>query len=208
MRHVIELAVVIAANVLGAAMSFPQVARLWRTRSVDGVSAGWAVMSIVNNAWWTAYSIASKNWALLPVSSLSFVGYSAVLVALVRFHPDRRALMSVASGSLAVGVAAIPAAALVTRDWLAVGVVLGVLYGAQLMPAVVTVYRSDDVTGVSAPTWVMAMVEAALWLAYGLATSERAIVVFSVAGLIPATAVLAAVARAWWQAQAATVVAA
>jgi uncharacterized protein with PQ loop repeat len=49
--------VVIAANVLGAAMAVPQARKLLRTRRTDGVSVTWAAISVTVNAWWGVYGI-------------------------------------------------------------------------------------------------------------------------------------------------------
>jgi uncharacterized protein with PQ loop repeat len=156
-------AVVIAANVLGAAMAVPQATRIHRTRSVRGVSLSWAVMSATINGWWGSYGLAVGDAAIVPVSIVSVMVYLAIATMVVRWSDTSvtRALLA-AVGASAV-VSSLPVAALALGGWPIAGIVLGGLYGVQLAPAVVAVYRSTDVSGVSPATWIIAFVEAALW---------------------------------------------
>ena len=183
--------VVIAANVLGGAMALPQAIKLVRSRRVDGVSALWAGISATVNAWWAAYGLGIGDLSIVPVSIVSVMAYLAIAVALVRFGsaPSLRSATIVAGS--AVLISAVPALALVIGGWATAGIVLGALYGVQLSPAVVAVYRAPDVSGVSAATWSIAFAEAVLWGVYGIARPDIGLITLAATGLAMSTLVLA-----------------
>lgn len=188
MLQLFPLAVVVAANVLGAAMAIPQARTLYRTRNTSGVSPTWAAMSIAINAWWGAYAIGIRDLAILPVSIVSVTAYSAIAIALLRFNPSRSTtLRGLGLGAL---VAVIPLPVAVSGNWQITGVLLGALYALQLSPAVVAVYRSADVTGVSMGTWLMAWVEAVLWAVYSVPARDAGLLALAATGLAMSSLVL------------------
>lgn len=188
MPIVVELLVVVAANVLGAAMSLPQVVRLLRTRQVSGVSPAWAALSVVSNVWWLAYGVGVGSWAIVPVAVVSVLGYTAIVAALAAFGGGGSARVAVVVPVLAV--AGLPAVGLWLGGWAAAGVVLGALYAVQLAPAVLGAYRAADLRGVSAGTWACAWLEAALWGVYGIAAGDAGLLALAVAGLAMSSLVL------------------
>lgn len=182
--------VVIAANVLGSAMAVPQARKLLRNRNADGVSVSWAAISATVNAWWGFYGIGVGDWSIVPVSVVSVLAYIVIAVAILRFTPTPTLRQVRPAVATTIAVAAIPAAALVIDGWVTAGIVLGALYGIQLSPAVVNVYRSIDVSGVSLATWVIAFVEATLWGAYGIANLDIGLMALASTGLVMSTLVL------------------
>lgn len=182
--------VVVAANVLGGAMALPQAAKLARSRRVDGVSAAWAGISAAVNAWWVAYGFGIGDLGIVPVSAVSVIAYVAIAVCLVRFGPDRALRTTTVAVLSGTGIAAIPLAVLLAEGWGAAGVVLGTLYGVQLSPAVVAVYRAPDVSGVSAATWSLAFLEAAAWGVYGFARLDPGLLTLAATGLAMSALVL------------------
>lgn len=183
--------VVIAANVLGAAMAVPQALKLLRTRRTDGVSVTWAVMSATVNAWWGVYGVCVDEYSIVPVSVVSVGSYLVIAVGVVRFSSaSKRELVVPALGAVAL-VSTVPVFALVADGWVTAGIVLGALYGVQLLPAVLAVYRTVDVSGVAASTWVIAFVEATLWGVYGFASVDVGLVTLAATGVVMSTLVLA-----------------
>jgi len=179
--------IVVAATVLGSGMAFPQAHRLFRTRRVDGVSAGWVGVSLALNGWWLAYGLAAGVWALVPVSALSLLLYASIAVLYV--HTSGWAsLRTMTVGGLVL--AAVPLPFLVVGGWTVAGAVVGVSYGLQLLPAVVTAFRAPDLTGVSAGTWILALVESSLWLVYGLAVTDIALIVGGTSGVLMSSLIL------------------
>jgi uncharacterized protein with PQ loop repeat len=178
------------ANVLGASMAIPQATRLIRHRRVEGVSAVWAAMSITVNVWWVAYAVGAGEWAIMPVAVISVAAYSAVAMALARYSPARPRAGVTSPLLAAAAIGSLPLLALTVGGWPVAGVVLGMIYGIQMLPAVIIVYRSHDLTGVSAATWTMAWSEALLWGIYGVAGRDPGLLSFGAAGLVVSTAIL------------------
>jgi uncharacterized protein with PQ loop repeat len=179
---------VVAANVLGTLMVMPQAVRVLRTGHVGGVSPVWAGTGLAFNSWWLAYGIGTPILAVIPVSAISMAVYLLLATGLVRHHA--RALAPVVR---TLGVAAlVPLPALVGGGWPAVGVLLGLLYGVQLLPAVVAAWRSPDIGGISRTTWVLAWSEAALWGVVGTARADAGLSVIGVTGTLMSSLVLLA----------------
>ena len=143
---------VVVATVLGSWMAFPQARRLARTGRVDGVSPVWIGVSLAINGWWLTYGLAAGVWALVPVSAISLVLYASMAVVYVR-AVGRPAVAPFAGGFFLLGM--IPLPFLVVGGWQLAAVAVGLCYGVQLLPAVVSACRTRDLVGVSAPTWLM-----------------------------------------------------
>ena len=193
MSPLVETLVIIAANVIGAAMAFPQAWRVLRHRQIAGVSPTWAAVSVITNAWWVVYALAIGNPAIIPVAGVSVIGYAAIVVGLAH----QGALVD--GFGLALGasmaVALVPLAALQLGGWPIAGLSLGLLYAVQLSPAVITAIRASDLVGVATGTWIVAAVESALWGVYGVARGDLGLISLAVVGIVMSTIVLTRVAR-------------
>ena len=183
--------IVVAASVLGSGMALPQALKLARTQNVDGVSAVWIGVSMAINIWWTIYAVHESVWALLPVSLVSLALYSVMAVIYSR-SIGRSALAGFAIGALVLGMAPLPA--LLLAGWAAAGLAIGLSYGIQLAPAVVATYRTRDLSGVSPGTWIISLVEALLWLAYGAMIADLALLAGGTTGAVMAVAILSRLA--------------
>lgn len=183
--------IVIAANLLGGAMALPQAAKLVQSRRVEGISASWAGISATVNAWWAVYGLGVGDPGIVPVSIISVMAYLAITGALVRFGPADRIRTTMSMLATSVAVAVVPAGALLLGGWTTAGITLGLLYGVQLSPAVVVVYRAADVSGVSVATWTIAFAEAVLWGVYGLARVDIGLVSLAATGVLMSALVLA-----------------
>ena len=182
--------VVIAANVLGAAMAVPQARKILRNRTAEGVSVSWAAISATVNAGWGVYGIGIGDWSIVPVSVISVLAYLVIAIAIVRLSPvpSVRTVGSAVAAAVVIGV--VPTVAYLLDGWATAGLALGALYGIQLSPAVVTVYRSVDVGGVSVATWLIAFVEAVLWGVYGFAQIDLGLLALATTGVFMSSLVL------------------
>ncbi|MEO1055518.1 MAG: PQ-loop domain-containing transporter [Actinomycetota bacterium] len=177
--------VAIVANVIGAMMAAPQFIRLYRTRITDGISAEWVAMSLALNAWWAIYAIAQGLWLVLPVSVISAVLYFGIAVLFIR---SRRLATRFAITLVVIG--AVPLPVLAVAGWSAAGVVVGLGYACQLMPALLVALRSRELSGIAAGTWWIATGEALLWLVYGVGVGDLALAVAGASGTLVAAAIL------------------
>jgi uncharacterized protein with PQ loop repeat len=179
MTALVMTTVVLAANVLGAGMAYPQARKLVRTRRADGVSTVWVGISMAMNAWWVVYGLVAEVWALIPVSGVSFLLYATIAYFMLR-TVGGSALRGIVLGLFGLGV--LPVVFLLAGGWELAGTVIGLGYGIQLAPAVIGAYRSVDLGGVAAGTWVIALVEAVLWLLYGSYMADPALLAGGVSG--------------------------
>ena len=179
--------IVVVATVLGSSMALPQARRIARTRRVDGVSAAWIGVSLGINGWWLAYGLAAEVWALVPVSVVSVALY-AVMARFYVASVGRASLRGLGLGLFGLGM--IPLPFLLVGGWQLAGVAVGLSYGVQLLPAVVATCRTTALAGVSSATWLIAFVEAALWLVYGLGVGDVALVSAGVVGASMAAIIL------------------
>jgi uncharacterized protein with PQ loop repeat len=179
--------IVITASVLGSGMALPQALKLARTQNVDGVSAVWIGVSMAVNVWWTVYALHESVWALLPVATGSLALYFGMGVIYLR-SVGRSSLPGFALGAFVLGMAPLPA--LLVAGWQAAGLAIGLSYGIQLAPAVFAAYRTRDLDGVSPGTWIMSLLEALLWLAYGAMIADAALLAGGATGVVMATAIL------------------
>jgi uncharacterized protein with PQ loop repeat len=163
----------------------PQPVRLIRTGVPHGVSP-MAVMNLaLTELAWLTYGLA-ENLVPVWVVSLPALPLGLWTVYLVRRHITPSDLR----GS-AIWFAAIVLGAL-TGTLVAV-LVLSVLvnYG----PQVVTAVRASDLQGLAPATWYLALLDAALWGAYGLAVGDPALLGYCVVLAGSAFVILARIAR-------------
>lgn len=179
--------IAVVANVIGASMALPQARHLARTRCVDGISASWVGVSIALNAWWLAYGLSERVWALIPVSGISLALYLTIAVLLVTTL-GRRTFVGLGLGAFGLGMVPLPA--LLLGGWTAAGVAIGLSYGIQLFPAVVASFRTRALQGIAPATWILAFVEAVLWLFYGWGIADAALAVSGAVGAVLAGAIL------------------
>lgn len=179
---------VVTATVLGSAMAYPQARRINRTRRVDGVSAMWIGVSIALNSWWLVYGFAADVFALVPVSAAALTLYAVMAFGFFR-TVGRGAAGEFMLGALGLGM--IPLPFLLIGGWPLAGVAVGLCYGVQLLPAVVAACRTSSLAGVSAATWLIAWLEAAIWLIYGAGVGDVALILAGGSGAFMASIILA-----------------
>jgi uncharacterized protein with PQ loop repeat len=182
---------VVVATVLGSWMAFPQALRLARTRRVEGVSAVWIGVSLAINGWWLAYGLVAGVWAVVPVSVVSLLLYGTMAVVYLA-TVGRSAIAPMALGTFVLGMVPLPF--LIAGGWTLAAIAVGLSYGLQLLPAVVAACRSSDLIGVSAATWLIAWLEAALWLVYGVVVGDVALTLAGIVGVAMASIILARLA--------------
>jgi len=189
--HLALTLLVVIATVLGSWMAFPQARRIARTRRVDGVSATWIGVSLAINGWWLTYGSVAGVWALVPVSIISLVLYGVMAFYFVS-SAGRTVLPGLALGVFGLGMVPLPF--LLIGGWELAGVAVGLSYGVQLLPAVVASMRTSELSGVSSTTWIIALVEAALWLVYGVGVGDMALTLAGLTGVVMASVILARLA--------------
>lgn len=185
----------VVANVTGVGMVVPQVLRLRRLQTTAGVSAVGVGVGIAMNLCWVTYATAQQLWGLLPVAVGGALLYTTVAFLLVTID-GRRILAPLGRGHV---ISVIPLAGFLGWGWAGAGLAIGLLYGAQFAPALVSAVRSTSLEGISTAMWLMAWVEAAIWLVYGFAEWDHALIFGGGGGTVVASLILARLA--WVAAQ-------
>ncbi len=186
MNFLVALLIVVA-NILGAGMILPQVLRVHQTRSTAGVSLSGTGVGIVMNLWWLVYGLEANIPGMIPVSVAGALLYT--IIALQSLHLiGPGAARSIAGGILTYGV--VPLAPYLFSDIRTLGLVIGLMYTVQFAPAALAAISTSDPVGVSMLTWTMALLEALIWLSYGIITRDIALTVGGVGGSVMASVII------------------
>jgi len=185
-------AMLVVANVMGAGMIVPQVARLNRLKTTEGISAAWIGVGLAMNLWWVGYGLANGLWGIIPVSVVAFALYLVMAAQFVALN-GLGSLRSCARGAALLGLLPVPA--LVLSGWPTAGLVVGLCYAIQFAPAALAAVRYDQLEGVSPVTWVMAGTEAAIWLVYGFHQGDAALIIGGGGGLAMSCLILVRLTR-------------
>jgi len=151
------------------------------------VSSTWIGVSLAINSWWLTYGLVAGIWALVPVSIISLLLYGVMAWFFV-LSVGRAAVPGLALGVFGLGMVPLPF--LLVGGWELAGVAVGLSYGVQLLPAVVASLRTSALSGVSSTTWIIASLEAVLWLAYGLGVGDVALTLAGLVGVVMASVIL------------------
>jgi hypothetical protein len=162
----------------------PQILKLRATEDAAGVSTSWAVLTGINNAAWFGYFAASRYWfALIPSSSAALLGGLLGLM-LSRRHPmGRRSVVMIGAWTVMLAAAA-------SVDRRLLGAVLTAAFLIQVVPAVVTAYRTRLPTGIARGTWLLILGEVSCWAVFGTANRDGPLIVLGATGMISALLML------------------
>lgn len=189
-----ELVLTALAACLALSQPVPQIVRLVRTRSVEGVSGPTTWLGLAINAGWMAFGIAR---GLLPVAVLSLayvVGYAAIAVLLVRGGNRSGVGTALAAAAAMVGTTA-------ALGWTVLGTALALTVGVQFVPQVLLAWRGTDLTALAAGTYVVCGLDGIVWGGYGVLRAEMPLVLYGL--VMSSVAVLVLVPKRRWTARAA-----
>ncbi|MCU0269238.1 MAG: PQ-loop repeat-containing protein [Acidimicrobiales bacterium] len=158
----------------------PQPIRLWRTGTPQGVSPLAAMNSALSDLAWLLYGLGA---GLVPVWLVAVLALPPGIwtVVLLRRRTSRGDLLLAGLWLATILVAAY------TGGLVAL---LGVSVLVNQGPQVLEALRSDDLRGVAAPTWWIALADATLWGSYGVVVGDAAVVAYGVVLFACATTIL------------------
>jgi len=168
----LETTVGLAACAVFVAELAPQPLRIWRTRSLEGISATGSGITLATEVGWLLYGIAG-GFAVVTVTAVLAASLKLWQFALTRPHWTDRNLRLVGAWAAAVAVGAV-------TDTLGLVLVGGLLLG--LGPQALAVVRSPSIAGVTPWRWWLAACSGSLWVAYGLLSGAWAIAATGAAG--------------------------
>ena len=168
------------ASILFISRLLPQPVRLVRTGLPEGVSPLAAMNAVIAETAWLVYGLQS---GLVPVWAVSVAALVPGIWTIVLLRHQIRRHHLVRAGLWLVVIA---------LAW--VGGVLGAVLGATVLvsvgPQVWTAIREQDLRGLSVFTWLLALGDALLWGAYGLAVDDAALLGYAAVLFISAVIVL------------------
>ena len=171
--------------VLGVVRAWPQVREVAVHRQTAGVSVQTWALTLLNNASWLTLGVVIGAVPIVISNLLSAVGSIAVLAA-VQLQRHERRLARIAAAGLAgaavVGLTSLGGATALT-------VLATVLAISMFLPQLLLVLRSGA-AGVSATTWLVTAISAAIWLVYAFALGRPSIGVCQVV-ILPASLLIA-----------------
>lgn len=156
---------------MSTAIGVPQLVRLLSHRDTSGVSVATWWLTAVAGLTWVGHNARHGEVVAAVTNAWSAVVAGAILYRCYRGSAaSQRNALAIPFGVALVDIAVF----LVAPDhlgWVAAGI--GIV---QFLPQAKMVLTAADVSGVSLPTWCLAVIAAALWITYGVLHSDVAIV--------------------------------
>ena len=151
----------------------PQPLRIWRTRSLDGISATGSGITLITEVGWLIYGIGG-GYTVVTLTAVLAGSLKLWQFALTRPYWTERNLRLVVAWFLLVVAGALTG----TLGFVLVG---GLLLG--LGPQALAVVRSPSIAGVSIWRWWLALCSGSAWVAYGLLSGALAVAATGSAGV-------------------------
>jgi len=151
----------------------PQPLRIWRTRSLDGISATGSGITLVTEVGWLIYGVGG-GYAVVTLTAVLAGSLKLAQFALTHPHWTERNLRLVVAWSLLVVAGSL-------TDTLGFVLVGGLLLG--LGPQALAVVRSPSIVGVSVWRWWLALCSGSAWMAYGALSGALAVAATGGAGM-------------------------
>ncbi len=170
----------LAAMLVLVSELMPQSVRLWRTRSVAGLSSIGTGIYFVTELGWIAYGITS-GIVIVLISSLVVWALSTVQLVLVWPHRSSTDLWWMALWATALGAALVMGA---IGAMLVIGLIIGL--GPQAWAA----WRAPVVHGVSVWRWVLTATSGSLWFTYGILLGAIPLITTGTVGMVCAALAL------------------
>jgi uncharacterized protein with PQ loop repeat len=176
----------IAATAFAIPQFLPQLLKLGRNNDIAGVSWSWATLTSLNNGAWIIYFALSKFWtALAPSFSATLLaGILAVMLA-------RRGGAKVQPAMLICAWAVLLVAGLAFAGRAGLGTLLTGSFVLQVVPSIVSAYRTSNPTGISRGTWLLIFGELLCWAIYGLFKSDPRLIILGFTGVAASALILA-----------------
>lgn len=165
------------AAVLGVSTALPQVWRLHRSPTADGLSVPSVVLGVLAAGTWLGYGTLQADPPQMLANAPSLAGALAVAALVVRRTGHRAApLVAVVAAWTALTLLAWSVAGAA-----AVGAAAAVVSLVARGPQVVEAYRAPSLAAVSPASLGLSVASASLWAVYGLGTGQEPVWVCSVA---------------------------
>ncbi len=172
-------------TLLSVAFVWPQVARVYRMHSVEGIAPNGTLHGVAATCLWAVYG-AATGVVPLTISNLT------VLAAMLLIGAAQVRHRVLAGRTLALTLCASAAVALLSAAVSPVltGVIAIAVGATSILPQAIHVLRADDLSGVSVTTYGLLVLTALAWSSYGLLIGDW-LVVAPNALVLPCSALIA-----------------
>lgn len=180
-------AIGLVAAAVGITVSIPQVWRLWRGTTADGVSHASALLGVMAASTWLVYGTLIVDHAQMIANVPGLAGALAVLVLVLR----RGGLSPVPAVAAGATWATVVTIAYSVAGPTAVGFSATCVTLVARGPQVWTVFRAPSLTALSPASFALSTLSAVLWTTYGFGSDDPPVWTSSLAVLAMSVAVLA-----------------
>ncbi|MFM8870366.1 MAG: SemiSWEET family transporter [Actinomycetota bacterium] len=149
-------------SVLSLSFIWPQVWRTVRHDSTQGLSAFAAVYGVVGAGLWFAYGLGAGNSAIW-FSNASFIVAQSIIITVMWRHGRVPRVMLTRFATLFAAVLVV----LLPLPSTAFGWTATVVSASSLVPQAVHVARAENMHAISLASWVVTIISASSWMAFG-----------------------------------------
>ena len=174
---------------LSVAFIWPQVVRVYRQHTVEGIAPKGTLHGATASAFWMLYGLAVGD-AAITLANVAVV----LAMALIAFQQVRHGTLPARTGILTAVLVAVVGVGATLLSPTAIGWLAIVAGATSVLPQTVHVLRSETLNGVSITTYLLLCLTAFSWAAYGVFVGDPLVIITNVL-VLPCAAVVAA--RAW-----------
>ncbi|MFM7094589.1 MAG: PQ-loop domain-containing transporter [Actinomycetota bacterium] len=180
----------LVASTLSMLFIWPQVFRVYRNDTVEGLAPLGALQGMSGSILWSIYGLSQSDMPLFGSNLLLSIAIALLGIAMMRHGVlSRGTLVGVIVGVLGTGLVATAISTSV------VGILAFAIGASSVLPQTFKVLRDPDLDGVSVSSNSLLFVTSSAWLTYGLAISDTLVWLPNLL-VIPCSALIVAKARA------------
>ena len=180
----------LVASVLSMLFIWPQVFRVYRNDTVEGLAPLGALQGMSGSILWSTYGLSQSDIPLFGSNLLVAVAIGLLSMAMVRHGVVKRTTVF-GLVAIVIGIGFVTAAV----STIMLGMLAFVVGALSVLPQTFKVLRDPDLQGVSVSSNALLFATASTWLCYGLAIGD-ALVTMPNLLVIPCSAIIVAKARA------------
>lgn len=156
------------ASTLSIIFMWPQVFRVLRKKTVEGISVVGTLHSFTGSLLWSIYGLRAGVWYVAVSNVITLFALAIVITAQVRYNAVRLNVVLASQLSiLAIGVAA----ALISKN--GIGLVAVAIGGTAIIPQTIRSARTSHQVGLSSATYAIIFVNSISWGTYGFLIGDR-----------------------------------
>jgi uncharacterized protein with PQ loop repeat len=179
----------LVASALSMLFIWPQVFRVYRNDTVEGLAPLGALQGMSGSILWSIYGLSQSDLPLFGSNLLVAVAIALLAAAMVRHGAVKRTTVFGLVAAV-IGLGFVSGAVSTTL----LGVLAFAIGALSILPQTFKVLRDPDLQGVSVSSNALLFVTSSTWMSYGLAIGDALVTLPNVL-VIPCSAIIVAKAR-------------